>query len=129
MLEEHMEQANTRELIETYLSLFERGELEQCVDCFDSDATLEWMMGEYRGKPSIEEWHKDRFAAGLKILRVDGMSIDGDVATVRVTVTSKRLAVWRMPSLAGIVTVGFQRGKIHSTKFAAKSINPQQNWS
>lgn len=124
-----MEEATTRELIETYLKAFEKGELEQCMECFDADATLEWLMGEYRGKPSIEEWHKDRFAAGLKILRVDGMSIDGDVATVRVTVTSKRLAAWRMPSLGGIVTVKFQDGKIHGTKFAAKSINPQQNWA
>jgi ketosteroid isomerase-like protein len=124
-----MEEATTRELIETYLKAFEHGELEQCMNCFDSDATVEWLMGEYRGKESIEEWHKDRFAAGLKILRVDGMNIKGDVATVRVTVTSKRLAAWRMPSLGGVVTVKFQDGKIHGTKFAAKSINPQQNWS
>ena len=124
-----MEQVNTRELIQTYLSAFERGELEQCMECFDPDASLEWLMGEYRGKDSIEEWHKDRFAAGLKILRVDGISIDGDVATIRITVTSKRLAAWRMPSLGGIVTVRFHDGKIHGTKFAAKSINPQQNWS
>ena len=82
-----MEEATTRELIETYLKAFEHGELEQCMNCFDSDATVEWLMGEYRGKESIEEWHKDRFAAGLKILRVDGMNIKGDVATVRVTVT------------------------------------------
>ena len=124
-----MEEATTRKLIDTYLKAFERGELEQCMDCFDSDATLEWLMGEYRGKASIEEWHKDRFAAGLKILRVDGMTINGDVATVRLTVTSKRLAAWRMPSLGGVVTVRFQGGKIQGTKFAAKSINPQQNWS
>jgi hypothetical protein len=123
------EETTTRQLIDIYLKAFERGELEQCMDCFHPDATLEWLMGEYRGQESIEEWHKDRFAAGLKILRVDGMNITGDVATVRVTVTSKRLTAWRMPSLAGIVTVTFQGAKIHTTKFAAKSINPQQNWS
>jgi ketosteroid isomerase-like protein len=123
------EQTTTRELIENYLKAFERGELERCMECFAADATLEWLMGEYRGKQSIEEWHKDRFDAGLKILRVDGMSIAGDVATVRLTVTSKRLAAWRMPSLGGIVTVQFKEGKIRGTQFAAKSINPQQNWS
>lgn len=124
-----MDEAATRNLITTYLKAFEHAELEQCMECFDTDATVEWLMGEYRGKESIEEWHKDRFAAGLKILRVDGMTIDGDVATVRITVTSKRLAAWRMPSLGGIVTVKFQDGKIQGTKFAARSINPQQNWS
>jgi hypothetical protein len=124
-----VEETTTRQLIDIYLQAFERQDLEQCLNCFDPDATLEWLMGEYRGKASIEEWHKDRFAAGLKILRVDGVSIQGDVATLRITVTSKRLAAWRMPSLAGIVTVKFQAGKIHGTKFAAKSINPQQNWS
>jgi ketosteroid isomerase-like protein len=123
------EQTTTRELIENYLKAFERGELERCMECFAADATLEWLMGEYRGKQSIEEWHKDRFEAGLKILRVDGMTIAGDVATVRLTVTSKRLAAWRMPSLGGIVTVQFKEGKIRGTQFAAKSINPQQNWS
>ena len=123
------EQITTRELIENYLKAFERGELERCMECFAADATLEWLMGEYRGKQSIEEWHKDRFDAGLRILRVDGMSIAGDVATVRLTVTSKRLAAWRMPSLGEIVTVQFREGKIRGTQFAAKSINPQQNWS
>jgi hypothetical protein len=123
------EQITTRELIENYLKAFERGELERCMECFAAYATLEWLMGEYRGKQSIEEWHKDRFDAGLKILRVDGMTIAGDVATVRLTVTSKRLAAWRMPSLGGIVTVQFKEGKIRGTQFAAKSINPQQNWS
>jgi ketosteroid isomerase-like protein len=123
------EQTTTRELIENYLKAFERGELARCMECFAADATLEWLMGEYRGKQSIEEWHKDRFDAGLKILRVDGMTIAGDVATVRLTVTSKRLAAWRMPSLGGIVTVQFKEGKIRGTQFAAKSINPQQNWS
>ena len=120
---------NTQELIENYLKAFERGELEQCLDYFDPKATLEWMMGEYSGKESIEEWHKDRFAAGLKILRVDGIGVNGDVVTVRLTVTSKRLAAWRMPSLGGIVTATVQNGKILHTKFAPKSINPQQNWS
>jgi hypothetical protein len=119
----------TRELIENYLKAFERQELDRCVDCFDSDATLEWLMGEYRGKASIKDWHKDRFDAGLKILSVDGISITGNMATVRVTVTSKRLAAWRLPSLGGIVTVQFKDGKIRGTQFAAKSINPQQNWS
>lgn len=123
------EQATTRQLIETYLDAFERGQLERCMECFDQDATLEWLMGEYRGRQAIAEWHQDRFDAGLKILRVDGMRIDGDIATVRVTVTSKRLAAWRMPSIGGIVTVQFREGKIRGTQFAAKSINPQQNWS
>jgi hypothetical protein len=122
-------ETTTRQLLDTYLKAFERGEVEQCIECFDEDATLEWLMGEYRGKASIAEWHQDRFDAGLKILRVDGMTIEGDVATVRVTVTSKRLAAWRMPSIGGIVTVQFRDGKIRGTQFAAKSINPQQNWS
>lgn len=124
-----MDNQNARELIENYLKAFERCEVEQCVDYFDPDATLEWMMGEYSGRESIEEWHKDRFAAGLKVLRIDGIGVNGDIVTVKVTVTSKRLAAWRMPSLGGIVTATVHDGKIHHTKFAAKSINPQQNWS
>jgi len=124
-----MDEVNTRELIDAYLKAFEQGQLEQCMDCFDPNATVEWLMGEYKGKESIEEWHKDRFAAGLKILRIDGMTINNDVATIRITVTSKRLSAWRLPSMGGVVTVKFQNGKIQGTKFAAKSINPQQNWS
>ena len=45
-----MDEEATRELISAYLSAFERGELEQCMQCFDADATVEWLMGEYRGK-------------------------------------------------------------------------------
>ena len=124
-----MDNQNAQDLIHNYLNAFERGDLEQCLDCFDNEATVEWMMGEYTGRSSIEEWHKDRFAAGLKILRVDGTGVNGDVVTVRLTVASKRLAAWRMPSLGGVVTATVHNGKIHRTKFAAKSINPQQNWS
>jgi len=115
-----MEEATARELIEAYLRAFERREMEQCMDCFNSDATLEWLTDEYRGKFSIEEWHKDRFAAGLKILRVDEMNIYGDVATVRLTVTSKPLVALQRPSLGGVVSVKFQNGKIHGVKVAAR---------
>lgn len=124
-----MEQENTRELIDSYLKAFESQDVERCVGFFDSDASVEWMMGTYAGTASIEEWHKDRFAAGLKIIRVNGVNIQDDAVTIDVTVTSKRLAAWRMPSLGGRVTVELADGKIHRTKFAAKSINPQQNWS
>lgn len=124
-----MEQENTRELIDSYLKAFESQDVESCLAFFDSDAKVEWMMGTYAGKASIEEWHKDRFAAGLKILRVNGVKIQDSLVTIDVTVTSKRLSAWRMPSLGGRVTVELANGKIQRTKFAAKSINPQQNWS
>lgn len=124
-----MEQVETRELVDGYLKAFESRDIESCLGFFDSDARVEWMMGTYSGRESIEEWHKDRFAAGLKILKVNGVNVQDSVVTLDVTVTSKRLSAWRMPSLGGRVTVELENGKIHRTKFAAKSINPQQNWS
>ncbi len=124
-----MEQPDTRARIDSYLQAFSERDLAACVDAFAPDASLEWLMGVYRGRDSIEEWHKDRFGADLKILRVESVSIEGSGATIEVVVSSKRLAAWRLPSLSGKVTVELKDGKIQHSKFAAKSINPQQDWS
>jgi len=124
-----MDQPEIRTLIESYLDAFAVRDLDRCVDSFRSDASLEWMMGVYGDRNSIEEWHKDRFEADLKILKVESIEVEDSTVTVDVVVNSKRLAAWRLPSLSGRVTVEFLDGKIHRLKFAAKSINPQQDWS
>ena len=112
-----------------YLDAFKARNLERCMEYFTPDATLEWMMGEYSGKDSIEEWHRDRFAADLNVVRVEGFEANDSAVTLDVVVQSKRLASWRIPSVGGRVTAELENGKIRHTKFSVKSINPQQNWS
>jgi hypothetical protein len=124
-----MVETNPQQLMEQYLEAFKARNLEQCMDYFSADSTLEWMMGEYTGKDAIEEWHRDRFAADLKILRVEGFEVNGSSVALDVVVQSKRLAAWRIPTIGGHVTAELQDGKIQHTKFSVKSINPQQNWA
>ena len=124
-----MQESDMKSLIEGYLEAFDARDLEQCMTYFRTDATLDWQVGVYKGKPSIEEWHQDRFAADLKLVRLEQIRIEGSVAIVEVVVTSRRLKAWRLGSMGGKATVVFQDGKIKETKFAVKSINPQESWA
>jgi hypothetical protein len=118
-----MEQPN-QQLIDGYLSAFESADTDRCMEYFDPEASIDWMMGTYVGESNIRAWHQDRFEAGLKIVRVDAVDVQGDVVTLEVTVTSKRLSAWRLPPLAGRVIVQLQNGKIRHAKFAVGSANP-----
>ena len=124
-----MEEPNVKTLIEDYLKAFEARDLPQCMEYFHSDATLSWQVATFQGKSSIEEWHRDRFDADLKILEIEGITVEGGTATVDLVVTSKRLKAWRFGSLRGRVTSLVQDGKIKETRFEMKSINPLENWS
>ena len=57
----------------------------------------------YTGRQGITEWHKDRFAADLKMIKMNSMTVDGDTVTVDGAVSSKRLAAWRLKALSGRV--------------------------
>jgi hypothetical protein len=122
-------QIDAQHVMEQYLTAFKARNLEGCMSYFSPDATLEWMMGEYTGCESIEEWHRDRFSAELNVVRVDSFSATGSSITLDVVVQSKRLASWRIPNVLGRVTAQLSGGKIQHVNFAVKSINPQQNWS
>lgn len=123
------QEADIQEMMKAYLEAFEARDLERCMEYFDPEATLDWQIGVYQGASSIEQWHKDRFGADLKITQVEGIQVTGQRVAMNLVVTSKRLKAWRLKRLKGHVDVEVEDGKIKKMKFSAKTINPQQNWT
>lgn len=112
-----------------YLEAFEARDLALCLEYFADDAILAWQTGMYRGKQAIEEWHNDRFAADLRLLRREGIRVEGNTVTIDAVATSERLKAWRIGSLGGRVTLLFQDGKIRDTRFTLRVTNPLEHWA
>jgi len=117
-------QTDLKALTEAYLDAFHKRELERCVDFFSDDATIDFNMTAYKGRQAIVDWHKDRFEADLKMLRLTNISVKGDTVVVDAVATSKRLVAWKAKSIAGRITMRFADGKIKTGKLSARMTNP-----
>ena len=117
-------EADLKALAEAYLDAFHKRDLERCVDFFSDDAAIDFNMTAYKGRQAIIDWHKDRFEADLKMLRLNNITVKGDTVTVDGVATSKRLVAWKAKSIAGRVTMRFADGKIKSGKLSARMTNP-----
>jgi ketosteroid isomerase-like protein len=117
-------EADLKALAEAYLDAFHKRDLERCVDFFSDDAAIDFNMTAYKGRQAIVDWHKDRFEADLKMLRLNSITVKGDTVTVDGVATSKRLVAWKAKSIAGRVTMRFVDGKIKSGKLSARMTNP-----
>ena len=117
-------EADLKALAEAYLDAFHKRDLERCVEFFSEDATIDFNMTAYKGRQAVIDWHKDRFEADLKMLRLNNITVKGDTVTVDGVATSKRLVAWKAKSIAGRVTMRFVDGKIKSGKLSARMTNP-----
>ncbi len=111
-----------QEQIEAYLQAFEARDLSHCIVFFDDDACIYFMSEVYRGKERIEKWHKDRFAADLRIVGVKGMTIEENKVRIRGSIVSKRIRAWPAKSFSVIITASFEQGKIKEIKFGLGAI-------
>jgi hypothetical protein len=103
-----------------YLDAFDARDLPACLSFFAEDASLTFQSSLYRGKTAIERWHTDRFAADLRIIRLDRVTVEDDQVTADAVVTSNRLRAWKFDSLGGTATVRFENGRISEVNFAAR---------
>lgn len=117
-------QADLKALAQAYLDAFDAQDLERCLGFFNDNATIDFNMTNYSGRQAITDWHKDRFAANLKLVRLNKISVNGDTVVVDAVATSKRLAAWKVKAISGRVTIRFANGKIISGKLAARMTNP-----
>ena len=112
-------------LLEAYLEAFRARDVGRCVSFFHEDATIDFQVGTYRGRKSIEEWHNERFAAGLNLDRIDRTTVSGNTVTIDATVSSSRLAAFRIKSLGARVMIQFDtEGKVKYAKMSARASNP-----
>lgn len=113
-----------KSLAQAYLDAFHARDMERCLSFFSDDASIDFNKTMYTGKQGLIDWHKDRFEADLKMVKMNSITVNGDTVVVDGAVTSKRLAAWRLKSLSGRVTMKFENGKIKYGKLAPRMTNP-----
>ena len=117
-------ETDLKTLAQSYLDAFHAQDMDRCLEYFADDATVDFNKTIYSGKQGITDWHKDRFEADLKMVKMNSITVKDDTVTVDGAVTSKRLAAWRLKSLSGRVTMKFENGKIKYGKLAPRMTNP-----
>jgi hypothetical protein len=117
-------QTDLKALAEAYLEAFHARDMDRCMEFFTDDSNVDFNMTMYTGRQAITDWHKDRFAADLKMVKKNSITVDGDTVTIDGAITSKRLSAWRVKALSGRVTILFANGKIKNGKLSPRMTNP-----
>jgi ketosteroid isomerase-like protein len=115
-----VEKIDPRTVVEGYLQAFEARDLPRCIEFYDDDASLTFGPGLFQGKQAIEQWHKDRFAADMRILELEDIEVHGETVIARGLVASKRLRMLKIRSLGGTATFLVQQGKIKELQFEGR---------
>jgi ketosteroid isomerase-like protein len=123
-----MQNTDLQAVVRAYLQAYDQRDLPRCMDFFAKDAVIDFASGIYRGKQAIGEWHKDRFAADLRIIRIDEIRTQSDTVTVDAVATSKVARAWRVDSVKGTATFVFQQGSIKEVKFGLRTRIPLEGW-
>jgi ketosteroid isomerase-like protein len=103
-----------------YLEAFEARDMSRCLSFYADDASLSYVQSVYKGKEQIEEWHKARFAADIRIVRLEKLTVEGNTVILAAVVTSKRLKAWKLDSIRGTVTTLYEGSKIKDLKFGMR---------
>jgi ketosteroid isomerase-like protein len=109
-------------LARAYLKAFEAKDVDQCMAFYEDDALLSFVQSDYKGKAQIEEWHKARFAADFRIVRMEKLTVNGSTVVVAAVATSSRLKAWKLKTIRGTVTTLFEGPKIKEMKFGVRLI-------
>ncbi len=110
-------------LAQAYLDAFEARNLDACLAMFIESSSIDFQDTLYKGLEAVKTWHEDRFAANLRLLKVESVNVKGDVVTVDCTAASNRLAAWNVKSLPGRITMRFEGDKIKEGKLSARMMN------
>lgn len=121
-------QVEARRLVEEYLGALEAADVQRCVDFYHDDAAIHFHAGVFRGKAQLEEWHRARFDAGMRIVTVEEIRFDDDKVVVEGVATSNRLKAWRIGSLSGTVEFNIEGGKVRQARFGLRIHNPLEGW-
>jgi ketosteroid isomerase-like protein len=110
-------------LVKGYLKAFEARDLDRCLDYFADDGAVDFQGTLFRGREEVADWHRDRFSANLRVLRLESIKFDGDTVVIDVVIASDRLQAWKLKSLNGRITVRMEGDKIKRADFAARMTN------
>ncbi len=115
-------------VVESYLEAVKERDISRCVAFYADDAEIHFMDGVFKGKEAIEEWHRDRFAAELELVKVGKLRSEGGKVTFDGTVSTSKLRAWKIDKLDGKVTLLVEQGKIKETRLAPRVYNPLEGW-
>jgi hypothetical protein len=113
-----------RRMVEEYRDAFERRDLAACLAFFADDARLRFLFSSYEGRAAIEEWHQDRFAADVKLLRIDHVSVEGETVVAQAVATSRRLRLFRMDEVKGTMTFRVVDGRFQEAVLSPRKGAP-----
>jgi hypothetical protein len=103
--------------IQDYLEAFRAREPERCTAFYADDAVIQFQFSRYGGHAAITSWHRERFEANLRVIRIDEVAVEDDgTVTVDAEVASDRLARWSFDSLSVRLTFEFEGGLIRGLK-------------
>jgi SAM-dependent methyltransferase len=105
-----------------YLKAFDARDIERCLSFCNEDTTFHFMWRRFRGRKGIEKWHRDRFEANLRVIRIDTISEDGNTVTVDVVITSDKLKPHKVNAMGGRITVRLERSGLKDVKFALRKL-------
>lgn len=123
-----MRDADVRTVVHSYLEAFHQRDLAACAGFFADNAEIHFVMGVHQGRQAIEDWHKDRFAADVRVTRVEGVRVEGETVSVDAVATSKSIRAWRLGELAGTATFSLRDGKIEAASFTLRTTIPIEGW-
>ena len=123
-----VETVDPKAVATSYLAAAEARDIDACVRHYAPDATLTFMSGVFEGHAAIEDWHKERFAANMRFVKVDAIKVKANVVTVDAVITSDRLKAWKLTSLGGRATFRIHDGRIKETTFGLRLHNPLEGW-
>lgn len=110
-------------LVKTYLDAFEARDLDKCLEFFTDESAVDFQNTIYKGLEQIREWHTDRFAADLRLTKLEGILVKGNTVTVDCVAASSRLAAWNVKALPGRITLKFEDDKVKEGKLSARMMN------
>jgi hypothetical protein len=111
-------------VVRDYIEAVRSKDIGRCMEFYTDDAVLYFLTGVFRGRISIEEWHRERFKANFEIVKIDGIRSKADAVTLEASVTSSRLRTWKINSLGGRANFRMDHGKIREARFSPRIQNP-----
>lgn len=108
-------------ILDAYLAAFESRALPACLACFADSSLIEFGPSQYASLDAIERWHRERWSANMKLLRIDGLSERDGLITIEGAVTSDRLKTWRLTALPVRAKFRIRDGKIAEARFGLRT--------
>jgi len=120
-----MQEIDPQRVVEAYLQAFDERDLSRCLDFYDEDGLLvfgppAFGLGRFRGKEALEQWHKERFTRGMKVIEIEEIQVEGDTVTVKAVVTSPVVKAIQLDDFRGTATFIVQRGRIKEARLGLR---------